>query len=81
MRTLARITAIVLIVLGALVIVSAVGLAASGVMPSMLALIAAARPLRGGVLGSLLVAYVLIHGVLISSAGEALYLLADHVST
>jgi hypothetical protein len=81
MNTIARITAVVLIILGILVMLGGLALGVTGAVRSILGVASAARPLREtGVAGLLLVAYIFTHGLLVTGAGEGLYLLAGIAS-
>ncbi len=76
MTTIARITAVILIVLGILVMLGGLALGITGAIRSMMNLATAARPIRaGGITGLFVVALVITHGLLVTGAGEGLYLL------
>lgn len=82
MNTIARITAIVLIVLGILVMLGGVATIAVGAVrsgqraPSTAPIRPAAR--LGGLLTSIgLVAFLFVQGAVVIATGEGLYLLAD----
>ena len=77
MKTLARITAVVLIVVGILGMLSALAAGTTGVVRSLMAFGAAARPVRaGGFVSLLLVAYLFTQGLVVMGIGEGLYTLA-----
>ena len=77
MNTIARITAVVLIVLGILVMLSGLALGVTGTLRAILGTTSAVRPIRGaGLAGILLVAYIFTQGLMVTGAGEGLYLLA-----
>ncbi len=78
MKTFARITAIVLIVIGILLLFSGVVLGVTGVVRSLMNVTAAVRPLRGsGTIGLILLAFIFVEGLTVTAIGEGLFLLAD----
>lgn len=87
MKTLARITAVILIVFGIIVMLGGVtagvigivraGSHALGATPLQPGLRLAGGALFGGLGGLILVVFVLIQGLLIVATGEGLYLLAS----
>jgi hypothetical protein len=78
MKTFARITAIVLIVIGILLLFGGLALAVTGVVRSLMNVTAAARPLRaGGTAGLILLAFIFVEGLTVTALGEGLFLLAD----
>ncbi len=77
MSTIARITAIVLVVLGIIILFSGLAIGVTGAIRTMMNAASAARPLRaGGLTGLFVIAFIITHGLLMSAAGEGLYLLA-----
>lgn len=77
MTTIARITAVILIVLGILVMLSGLALGITGTIRSMMNVATAARPVRAeGLAGLFVVALIITHGLFVTGAGEGLYLLA-----
>ncbi len=82
MNTVARITAIVLIILGILVMLGgvatvAIGAVRSGQRASSAAPVRPAGRLGGLLTGVGLVAFLFIQGAVVTATGEGLYLLAD----
>jgi hypothetical protein len=78
MNSFARITALVLIVLGILIIAGGFALGVTGVVRALMNITTVARPLRAGnSLGLILVVYMFIEGLTVTAIGEGLYLLAD----
>ncbi len=80
MKTIARITAIILIILGLLVMLGGITTVAIGALRSgQRALSAAPRPAGlGGVISGLALAVILfVQGLVVIATGEGLYLLAD----
>jgi len=78
MKTFARITAIVLIVIGILLLFGGVVLGLTGVARSLMNVTAAARPLRaGGAISLILLAFIFVEGLTVIAIGEGLFLLAD----
>ena len=79
MKTFSRITAIVLIVLGILVLLAGLTTAILGSILSGLHLVQAAQPLRFGGLGVSLAMgiFFFIQGMFITAVGQGLYLLTD----
>ena len=78
MNTFTRITAFVLILLGILIILGGLGMAATGVVRAILNTTTAARPLRaGGSIGLIAIAFIFIQGLTVTALGEGLYLLTD----
>jgi hypothetical protein len=82
MITIARITAIILIVLGLLVILSGLAAGALGVLHAGARAVGLqnSAPRLGGIGGLLLVIISLIQGLLVLGAGQGLYLLAGLAS-
>jgi hypothetical protein len=86
MKTLARITAVILIIFGILVMLSGLTMGIIGIVragshalsatPIQPGLRAAGGGLFGGFGGLILVIFVLIQGLMIVATGEGLYLLA-----
>ena len=86
MKTMARITAVILIILGIIVMLGGMtlgvigvvraGSRALGVSPLQPGLRAASGGLFGGLGGLILVVFIFIQGVMIAATGEGLYLLA-----
>jgi len=77
MKTFARITAIVLIVTGILLLFGGMGLGVTGVVRSLMHVNAAATPVRaGGANGLLLLAFIFVEGLTVIAIGEGLFLLA-----
>lgn len=76
MRTLAHITAVILIILGIVVILSGVALGATGIVRDLLGAANAVRAPRAGLTGLLVVFLIFTHGLLVIGAGEGLYLVA-----
>ncbi len=81
MNTLARITGVILIALGLLVIAAAPTLAVLGGVRDVLRL-AGSLPVapRAGLIGLLVLAVALGHGFLLAGVGEALWLLSSGAS-
>ncbi len=87
MKTLARITAVILIILGILVMLGGLTLGVVGIVragsralgaaPLQPALRAASGGLFGGLGGLILVIFIVIQGLLIVATGEGLFLLAN----
>ena len=80
MKTFARITAIVLIILGILIIFGGLALGVTGVIRSVMTAATAARPLpvrAGGANGLLLLAFIFVEGLTVTALGEGLFLLAE----
>jgi hypothetical protein len=79
MKTIARITAIVLIITGILILFGGLALGVTGVIRSVMNVTAAARPpLRAGrANGLLLLAFIFVEGLTVTALGEGLFLLAD----
>ena len=78
MKTLARITAIILIITGILLLFGGLALAVTGVARSIMDTATAARPLRaGGSIGLLLLAFIFVEGLTVTALGEGLFLLAE----
>jgi hypothetical protein len=87
MKTLARITAVILIILGILVMLGGLtlgvigivraGSRALGAVPLQPALRAASGGLFSGLGGLILVIFIVIQGLLIVATGEGLFLLAN----
>ena len=78
MKTFARITAIVLIVIGILLLFGGVALGVTGVVRSLMNVTAAARPLgAGGTAGLILLAFIFVEGLTVTAIGEGLFLLVD----
>ena len=78
MKIFARITAIVLIIIGILIIFGGIGLGITGAVRSLMDTAAAVRPLRGGgFIGLIGVGFIFIEGLTLTAVGQGLYLLAD----
>ena len=78
MKTFARITAIVMIVIGILLLFGGVALGVTGAVRSLMSVTAVARPLRaGGSIGLILLAFIFVEGLTVTAIGEGLFLLAD----
>ena len=87
MKTLARITAVILIIIGILVMLGGVAMGviglvraesrALGTTPLQPGLHAAGVGLFGGLGGLILVIFIVIQGLMIIATGEGLYLLAN----
>ena len=78
MKTFARITAIVLIVIGILLLFGGVVLGVTGLVRSLMNVTAAVRPVRGsGAIGLILLAFIFVEGLTVTALGEGLFLLAD----
>jgi len=87
MKTLARITSVILIILGILVMLGGLtmgvigivraGSRALGAAPVQPALRAASGGLFGGLGGLILVIFIVIQGLMIVATGEGLFLLAN----
>jgi hypothetical protein len=78
MKTFARITAIVLIVTGILIIFGGLALGGSGMIRFLMHVPTATGPLRAvGSNGLLLLAFIFIEGLTVTALGEGLYLLAE----
>jgi hypothetical protein len=87
MKTLARITAVILIIFGILVMLGGLTLGVIGIVragsralgaaPLQPALRAASGGLFGGLGGLILVIFIVIQGLLIVATGEGLFLLAN----
>jgi hypothetical protein len=87
MKTLARITAVILIILGILVMLGGLTLGVVGIVragsralgaaPLQPALRAASGGLFGGLGGLILVIFIVIQGLMIAATGEGLFLLAN----
>ena len=87
MKTLARITAVILIIFGILVMLGGLtmgiigivraGSRALGAAPLQPALRAASGGLFGGLGGLILVIFIVIQGLMIVATGEGLFLLAN----
>jgi hypothetical protein len=78
MKTFARITAIVLIVIGILLLFVGVALGVTGVVRSLMNVTTAVSPLRGsGAIGLILLAFIFVEGLTVTAIGEGLFLLAD----
>ena len=87
MKTLARITAVILIIIGILVMLGGLtmgvigivraGSRALGAAPVQPALRAASGGLFGGLGGLILVIFIVIQGLMIVATGEGLFLLAN----
>ncbi len=87
MKTFARITAVILIIFGILVMLSGLtmgvigivraGSRALGAAPLQPALRAASGGLFGGLGGLILVIFIVIQGLMIVATGEGLFLLAN----
>jgi len=87
MKTLARITAVVLIIIGIIIMLSGVtigviglvraGSRALGTTPLQPGPRAAGAGLFGGLGGLILVIFIVIQGLMIIATGEGLYLLAN----
>ncbi len=81
MKTLARITGVILIVLGILTIVSALALGVVGGVRDALRLAGSLPAARGAGLTAFVVLSVFLgHGVLLAGVGQGLWLLADIAS-
>jgi hypothetical protein len=79
MKTFARITAIVLIITGILLLFGGLALGVTGTIRAITNTTAtAARPLRaGGSLGLLLIVFIFVEGLTVTALGEGLFLIAD----
>jgi hypothetical protein len=79
MKTFARITAIILIIAGLLILFGGLALGVTGVIRSVMNGATAARPaLRaGGANGLLLLAFLFVEGLTVTALGEGLFLLTD----
>jgi hypothetical protein len=78
MKTFARITAIILIITGILILFGGLALGITGSIRFLMNATPAARTLRaGGPIGLITLAFVSIEGLSVSALGEGLYLLAD----
>jgi predicted PurR-regulated permease PerM len=79
MITIARITAIVLIILGMLVMLGGVAVGVTGAIHAGLrAANVSSVPMRaGGIGGVLLVVFIFVQGLMVTATGEGLYLLAQ----
>ena len=78
MKTFARITAIVLIVVGILLLFGGVALGVTGLVRSLMNVTATARPLRaGGTVGLILLSFIIVEGLTVTALGEGLFILAD----
>ena len=78
MKTFARITAIVLIVIGILLLFGGITLGVTGLVRSLMNVTTAVRPLRaGGAAGLILLAFIFVEGLTVTALGEGLFLLAD----
>ena len=78
MKTFARITAIILIISGLLILLGGLALGVTGVIRSVMNVAVAAPPLRaGGANGLLLLAFIFVEGLTVMALGEGLFLLAD----
>ena len=76
MKTLARITAIVLIVLGIVVMLSSLAIGVTGAVRGILGAATVVRAPRANLTGLLVILLVFAHGLFIMGAGEGLYLVA-----
>lgn len=80
METFSRITAMLLIITGILIILGCLALGATGTIRFLINIPAAAHPLRaGGSLGLIVLSIIFIQGLTITALGEGLYLLGDVV--
>ncbi len=78
MNTIARITAFILITAGILVMLSGIALGVTGAIRSLMTIVTAARPLRTAANPGLLVLlFILVQGLMVTAAGEGLFLLAN----
>jgi len=87
MKTLARITAVILIVFGIIIMLSGVTLGVVGIVragsralgatPIQPGLRVAGAGMLGGLGGLILVIFIVIQGLMIIATGEGLYLLAN----
>jgi len=87
MKTLARITAVILIIFGIIVMLSGVTLGVVGIVragsralgatPIQPGLRVAGAGMLGGLGGLILVIFIVIQGLMIIATGEGLYLLAN----
>jgi hypothetical protein len=81
MKTFGRITALVLIVVGMLLVLGAIAGSAIGAARGLLHSAAAIPQARGaGVSGMLLFVLLFAHGLLVMGVGEGLYMLTDLAS-
>ncbi len=81
MRTLARITAVILVIVGILIILSTLSLAVIGAFRDALRLEGTLPAGRGvGLAGVLSLLFFLGYGILVMGMGQGLYLLADLAS-
>ena len=81
MKTIARITAIILIAFGLFIILGGATLAVTGTLHAIMNTTAAVRPLQGGrVIGLIAIGFIFVDGLSIIGIGEGLYLLGDLVS-
>jgi hypothetical protein len=78
MKTFARITAIIMIITGILILFGGLALGITGTIRFLTNTVAAARPLRtGGAIGLVAIAFVFVEGLSVTALGEGLYLLTD----
>lgn len=81
MKTIARITAFVLIALGLLIMIGGAALGVTGALHAITNTPAAVRPLRaGGTIGLIAIGFIFVEGLTVIGIGEGLYLLADMVN-
>ena len=78
MKTFARITAIVLIVIGILLLFGGAALGMTGLVRSLMNVTTVARPLgAAGTAGLILLAFIFVEGLTVTAIGEGLFLLVD----
>ena len=77
MKTFARITAIVLIVVGILLLFGGVALGVTGLVRSLMNVTTAAPLRAGGAVGLILLAFIFVEGLTVTAFGEGLFILAD----
>ena len=81
MKTFARITVIVLIVTGILILFGGIGLGVTGVVRSLTHANVTTTPVRAsGANGLLLLAFIFVEGLMVIATGEGLFLLAGIAS-
>jgi hypothetical protein len=78
MKTFARITAIILIITGILLLFGGLALGVTGTLRLLMNISAVIRPARaGGSIGLIAVGFIFVEGLTVTAIGEGLLLLAN----